>query len=461
MENVLTKIVADTRLEIERMKRDMPLSEFKSTLTASKKSLFDSLNKANAGFIFECKKASPSKGLIRADFNLDEIISAYQPYAAGISVLTDKKYFQGSYDYLAYVSSKVAQPVLNKDFFIDEYQVHLARKYNADAILLMLSVLTDEQYIALAEVARHYHLDILTEVSNEEEAKRAVALKANIIGINNRNLRDLSTDLATTERLAPLIAANAKHDYVLISESGIYSNRDVRRLSPIADGFLVGSSLMAQDNLTLAVQKLVYGVIKVCGIKRIEDAQTAKSLGASYLGLIFAPHSKRYVTNSIAKDITTSVPHYYVGVFVNQDLQLVADTAAQLKLFAVQLHGDESQSYIDELRINLPEGCQIWKAKGVQDILPEMAEAKVDKFLLDCKVGEQSGGTGQQFNWRLLDSIKDRQHIILAGGIGPENIANATDTNVAMLDINSGVEREPGVKDHALLEEAFLRLRQY
>ena len=113
----------------------------------SQKSLFAALSQPNAGYIFECKKASPSKGLIREHFDLDEILEAYSPYAAGISVLTDEKYFQGKFEYLEYVTARVTQPVLNKDFFVDTYQVYLARYYNADAVLLMLSVLNDEEYL--------------------------------------------------------------------------------------------------------------------------------------------------------------------------------------------------------------------------------------------------------------------------------------------------------------------------
>ena len=158
---------------------------------------------------WNAKKASPSKGLIRENFDLDEIIQAYSPYAACISVLTDEKYFQGKFEYLEYVRSRVTQPVINKDFFIDPYQIYLARYHNADAVLLMLSVLDDTQYTELAALAEQYQLDVLTEVSNEPEVLRACALKAKIIGINNRNLRDLSTDLATTERLVPLVKQHA------------------------------------------------------------------------------------------------------------------------------------------------------------------------------------------------------------------------------------------------------------
>jgi indole-3-glycerol phosphate synthase/phosphoribosylanthranilate isomerase len=169
MANVLEKIVEDKRQEIQERKLALPLESFIDQLKPSKRSFYAALAQPNAGYIFECKKASPSKGLIRADFNLDEIIAAYSPHAACISVLTDEKYFQGKFEYLEYVRERVTQPVINKDFFIEPYQVYLARHHHADAILLMLSVLDDGQYSELAELAAQFDLDVLTEVSNEQE----------------------------------------------------------------------------------------------------------------------------------------------------------------------------------------------------------------------------------------------------------------------------------------------------
>lgn len=459
--NVLEKIVADKKIELAQRKQDLPLDTFVSALSPSKKSLFDALNEPNAGFILECKKASPSKGLIREVFDLDEILEAYTPHAAGISVLTDEKYFQGTYDYLDYVTQRVSQPVLNKDFFIDEYQVHLARKYNADAILLMLSVLSDERYQDLAELAQQYQLDILTEVSNEEEAHRAIKLGAKIIGINNRNLRDLSTDLAATERLVPLLKENLSYDAVIISESGIYTHQDLLRLAPLVQGFLVGSSLMAEKDLNQAVNDLVLGTTKVCGITSAEDAQKVKALGAHYAGFIFTEKSKRCISRGKAQHIAADVPFNYVGVFVDQPVEEVADITRLVSLRAVQLHGNEDQTYIDELRASIPDCTAIWKAKGVEQSLPECSEEQIDMFLLDCKVGSESGGTGQQFSWQLLQSLTDKNRFGLAGGINLDNIQEAVKQGLKLIDINSGVESEPGVKDHEKLEAAFELLRQY
>ncbi|MEO9945437.1 bifunctional indole-3-glycerol-phosphate synthase TrpC/phosphoribosylanthranilate isomerase TrpF [Paraglaciecola sp.] len=461
MANVLEKIVLDKQQEITQRKLDLPLETFIDNLTPSDRSFYDALAQPNAGFVLECKKASPSKGLIRENFNLDEIIQAYSPYAACISVLTDEKYFQGKFEYLEYVRANVTQPVINKDFFIESYQIYLARYHNADAVLLMLSVLSNEDYATLSTLAERYQLDVLTEVSNEEEVLRACQLKAKIIGINNRDLRDLSTDLATTERLVPLIKEHASHDHVIISESGIYTHQDVLRLAPIADGFLVGSSLMAEDDVKLATKQLIYGTVKVCGTTSLSGAKMVKDSPASYAGLIFAEKSKRYVTLEQARQITYAVPFNYVGVFVNAPIEKVVRYSKEFNLAAVQLHGQEDQKYIDQLGVLLPPSCQIWLAKGVKDSLPDMNEKNVDLFLLDCQVGEQSGGTGQTFSWQLLDGITDKSKIVLAGGINPDNIKQAANYGLAMLDLNSGVETTPGIKAQTKIDQAFSELRKY
>ncbi|QJR79761.1 bifunctional indole-3-glycerol-phosphate synthase TrpC/phosphoribosylanthranilate isomerase TrpF [Alteromonas pelagimontana] len=465
MNNVLEKIVADKREEVKARMATLPHEKVKANLLPSTKSLFDALSAFNAGYILECKKASPSKGLIRPVFDLDEILSAYTPFAAGISVLTDEKYFQGSYDYLAYVTERVSQPVLNKDFFISEYQVHLARYYSADAILLMLSVLSDEEYRQLADVADSLSLDVLTEVSNEQEMQRAIDLKASIIGINNRDLRDLSTDLGATEKLVPMLK-DATHNYVVISESGIYTHQDVLRLAPLCNGFLVGSALMAETNLPQAVKSLVYGAVKICGLTSANDAKTAFAAGASYGGLIFAEKSLRFINMPTAKTIVESVPGQYVGVFVNAPIAQVAEYARELNLTAVQLHGDEDARYRSILQAQLPKGCAIWQALGVEQSLPAaflslLEDSTVAKIVLDCQVGSSKGGTGQTFDWSLLNNVNQKEKLVLAGGLNAENIQQAKATGVAIVDVNSGVETAPGKKSSAMLSDLFTRCRQY
>lgn len=462
MSNILEQIVANRRVEIAQLKKTMPLTSFIDGLTASKKDMYQALTrtaeKPYAGFILECKKASPSKGLIREDFDVAEIASIYDNYAAAISVLTEHKYFQGDFSYLKTVSDLVKCPVLNKDFFFDTYQVYLARHYGADAILLMLSVLSDDEYNELASVAKSLNLAILTEVSNEEERDRAVALNAKLIGINNRNLRDLSTDISRTFDLAPTIP----DDRIVISESGIYNNAQVRELAPAVAGFLVGSSVMAETDIDLACRQLIFGHNKVCGLTKPEHASFAIAAGAELGGLIFADKSPRCIDKVQAKAIVSQNPSLkYVGVFVNHPPAVVLELAHELQLFAVQLHGEESQEYIDNLRVELNDNCQIFKALPVEISVPTLPK-NVDHIVLDGK----NAGSGQAFSWQALaESEQDLSCCFLAGGLQLDNITQActqlTNQELFGLDINSGVESSPGIKCRDKLQQVFAQIRNY
>ncbi|ELR67455.1 Indole-3-glycerol phosphate synthase [Photobacterium marinum] len=456
METVLAKIVADKRIWVEARKQQQPLAEFRDALTPSDRSFYQALSGEQTAFILECKKASPSKGLIRANFNLDHIASVYNGHASAISVLTDEKYFQGNFEFIPQVRNQVSQPVLCKDFMIDTYQVYLARHYGADAILLMLSVLNDAQYRELATVAEQLGLGILTEVSNEEELERAITLKAKVVGINNRNLRDLSIDLSRTKQLAPRLPV----DTIVISESGIYNNQQVRELSAYANGFLIGSSLMAEENLELAVRRVLLGDNKVCGLTHADDASAAYQSGAVYGGLIFVPSSPRNVDIEQARMVMSGAPLKYVGVFRNDSPETVAEIAKALSLSAVQLHGDESPEYIEALKKQLPAGCQIWKAHGIEDAIPDFARWAADRHLLDSRNGQHFGGTGKTFNWQLLEEA-DKENILLAGGLTPENASEAATIGCRGLDLNSGVESKPGKKDKNKLDAAFAAIRKY
>ncbi|MGL5550829.1 MAG: bifunctional indole-3-glycerol-phosphate synthase TrpC/phosphoribosylanthranilate isomerase TrpF, partial [Plesiomonas shigelloides] len=225
-ETVLSRIVADKHHWIAQQKSAQPLESFILDIHPSDRDFYAALRQNRPAFILECKKASPSKGLIRADFDPAAIARVYAPYASVISVLTDEKYFQGSFAFLPQVRQEVRQPVLCKDFIIDPYQIYLARHHQADAILLMLSVLDDETYRTLHAVADRLHMGVLTEVSNREEAERAVTLGARVVGINNRNLRDLSIDTSRTVELAAMLPP----DVLVISESGIHQHRQIRQL---------------------------------------------------------------------------------------------------------------------------------------------------------------------------------------------------------------------------------------
>ena len=259
---VLDSIVQARRERIDELRaRFGHLSVEK--LARSQRSLAAALRTRNGqsrspqpALIMECKAASPSRGTIRSDYDPASLATQYAPYAAAVSVLTEPDRFNGSFDDLATVREVVDVPVLCKDFIVDEVQVLAARSLGADAVLLMLSVVPDDVYRELAELAHSLGMEVLTEVSTPEEMHRAAALGAEVIGINNRDLRTLETDLARTEEMAPLAPAGV----VLIGESGVSAPDDVRRLSGLVDALLVGSSLSGAPDPAEAARDLATAV---------------------------------------------------------------------------------------------------------------------------------------------------------------------------------------------------------
>ncbi|MGL9723979.1 bifunctional indole-3-glycerol-phosphate synthase TrpC/phosphoribosylanthranilate isomerase TrpF [Sodalis sp. (in: enterobacteria)] len=450
-DTVLAKIVADKYEWVAERKRLQPLESFRHQVQPSTRCFYHALSGTRTAFILECKKASPSKGLIRADFDPVAIADVYRHYASAISVLTDEKYFQGSFDFLRQVSRTVSQPVLCKDFIIDPWQIYLARLHQADAILLMLSVLDDDTYRELAAVAHSLNMGVLIEVISDDERQRAIALEAKVVGINNRDLRDLSIDLNRTRILGPRLPAGV----TVISESGINHYRQVHELSHYANGFLIGSALMAEPDLTMAVRRVLLGENKVCGLTRAADARAALEAGALYGGLIFVPGSPRYVEEDIARAVMAGAPLRYVGVFRDAPVSEVAAKASALSLAAVQLHGGEDQAYIDALRQALPPDCRIWKALDMRHALPARDLAQVDRYVLD-----NGGGSGKPFDWSLLNGAT-LDNVMLAGGLAADNCVAAARLGCAGLDFNSGVESAPGIKDHHKLATVFQTLRAY
>ncbi len=464
--NVLARIVERKRADVAERERRTPLAVLRANAPPTSRSLRRALSAPGARFVLECKKASPSEGLIRPDFDPHAVAAAYYGVADAVSVLTDEPFFQGSFEILQAVREVLDVPLLCKDFVVGPYQVVEARSRGADAILLMLSVLDDATALLCLGAAEALGMDCLVEVHDEAELDRALALPAPVIGINNRDLRTLKVDLAVSERLAPRVP----RDRIVIAESGVESRAHVERLARSVDGFLVGTSLMRSPDIADAARALVNGRVKVCGLTRAGDAREAERLGARFGGLVFAEASPRRVTREQAEvAIATAAGLAFVGVFLNQSAGFVADTARALGLRAVQLHGDEDAAYVEGLRRALPGGCEVWKAvpmapsgeaagaagaSGVAGAGAEV-ERRADRLVFDTRTAEARGGTGRTFAWSAIEHHPARARSLLAGGLTPDNVAAARGVGAWALDVSSGVESAPGEKCADLLVRLF------
>ena len=265
MTDVLAKICADKRAHVARRKADRPLARIERMAAAAgpprgfARALRQARDAGRYGLIAEIKKASPSKGLIRKDFDPPALARAYhQGGATCLSVLTDEPYFQGNDGYLAAARDAAPLPALRKDFMVDPYQIVESRALGADCVLLILAALSDHQAAELSDAALALDMDLLIEVHDRAELDRALALAvpaaASLIGINNRDLKTMAVDLATAERLAPLVPA----DRLAVAESGLDSPADLARMAAAgASTFLIGESFMRQADVAAAVRALM------------------------------------------------------------------------------------------------------------------------------------------------------------------------------------------------------------
>lgn len=263
MNDILAKIASTTREHVAKCKLKCSLSDLEekakkaSPLRSFHQNLLNAEKDGKFGLITEIKKASPSKGLIRPDFDPPALAKAYEAGGSScLSILTDVPYFQGADEYLVNARSAVSLPALRKDFMVDPYQIVEARALGADCILIIMAMIDDTLAAELEQTAIEQGLDVLIEVHNEEELERAHNLKSPLLGINNRNLKTFEVTLDTTLELAKI----ADPQRTLVSESGIFTHDDLKMLNETCgiNSFLIGESLMRQDDVERATKKLLF-----------------------------------------------------------------------------------------------------------------------------------------------------------------------------------------------------------
>jgi anthranilate synthase/indole-3-glycerol phosphate synthase/phosphoribosylanthranilate isomerase len=466
----------------------------------------------------EIKRASPSKGDIAPTANAAQQALVYALAGASvISVLTEPKWFKGSLLDMQFarqaVDSLPNRPaILRKDFIIDEYQIQEARLYGADTVLLIVAMLSLPRLKLLYAYSKKLGMEPLVEVNNAEEMQAALELGARVIGVNNRNLHNFEVDMQTTTRLADMVK---ERDVVLCALSGIKSNEDVRGyVENGVSAVLVGESLMNAEDPAAFIRHLLdlpepaikdkkyQPLVKICGVRTPDIAIAAAEAGADFLGLVFAPNSRRYVTPEEASHIssairqrrpvelvpqeavgaahpanspwfnlhaerlvtsmTTSRP-LLVGVFQGQSLDEILRTVSVAQLDLVQLHGTEPNHWARHIPVPVIRAFHV-KSGETTDSLAEVSRPGLHQFILldsvrEAAEGEEalSGGSGKVLDW---DAIKEtvecgegaggtagqqRLPVILAGGLTPHNVKEIVGrVRPWAVDVSGGVETADG-----------------
>ena len=466
---ILDKIVEATKIRVAKEKEvETPETVKAAALALPSDTGFPfeaALRQQDFNFICEVKKASPSKGIIAEHFPYLEIAKEYEVAgAAAISVLTEPDFFKGDKKYLQEIASTVKIPVLRKDFIIDEYQIYQAKVWGASAILLICACLDVPTLTKFRELADSLGLSSLVEAHDEKEVQMAIDCGARIIGVNNRNLKDFTVDVQNSVRLRNLV----QDDVIFVSESGLETTEDIQVLRDNNIGVaLMGETFMRSPN---KVEKLAYlygptyytPKVKMCGISKVETIPAVVEAKPDYMGLVFAP-SKRQVTVEQAKILIEELHRGYakkygsdtehdkndtiktVGVFVNETVDNLVTIANEANLDAVQLHGDEDETFIQSLKERT--NVEVWKAIQIRTAADteKWIDSSVDMLLFDAYHKDERGGTGEVFDWSSLDAFE--RPFMLAGGIDSTNVARAIRTiRPYGIDISSGIETN-GVKD--------------
>ena len=426
--------------------------------------LSSSLSKQNPPlpfFLAEIKHRSPSAGLILpgAASRIEEVARAYRRGgASALSVVVEQDFFGGDPSWLPRAKAASGLPVLMKDFIVDERQLDFAAALGADAVLLVVAALDDAALARLGAAARSRSLAALVEAHDAGEIRRALDAGARIVGVNSRDLRTFEVDLAGMARLGALLPASVTR----VAESGIRSRGDVEAAAAGYGAILVGEALLGAPD-PAAVLRTLRGEnpteVKICGITREEDVDACLGLGVDWIGLVFAAGSPRRLTPERGRLLrmkakggsVKGVVAVFDGTASEEDVRHVVE---RVRPDVVQMplpspnHSKKSFS----------SAITLWNSVRVgRDDLAGARDRAGDALHFDTSVEGRSGGTGKTFDWTLLSAVDRSRPVILAGGLRPENVADAVRrVRPDIVDTSSGVEAAPGIKDPAKIA-AFVR----
>ena len=407
---------------------------------------FESALRTVPAVIAEIKHRSPSAGEILpgAASKIETIASAYRRGgASALSIVIEKDFFGGDPAWLPRAKAAAGLPVLMKDFIVDESQVDFAVSIGADAILLIVAALDQEKLSRLHRRALEQGLAVLVEAHDEDEIRRAVDAGARIVGVNARDLRTFRVDLDRMARLGKTMPASV----VRVAESGIGTVADVRRLSGSGYGaFLVGESLLRSGDVARGVRRLRgEGTVevKVCGVTREEDLAACREHGVDHVGLNFSPLSPRRVSVTDGARLRVAAEGFsrVVAVFAGNRPGEIEEVVRAVRPDVLQLTDPPTGDLAREWPL------PVWQAVHVTDplVVPDWPG---ERLLFDTGGKGRPGGTGETFDWRHFQMVRPTRPFLLAGGLRPENAAEAVRrVRPSGVDVASGVESAPGIKD--------------
>lgn len=465
------------------------------------------------GTILEIKKASPSKGDIALTLNVADMVKTYAlAGAAAISILTEKNYFKGNLedlfeacnaaDSFSKATGRTAPAILRKDFLLSPEEIDISYRAGADAVLLIARILDDNLAVGMIKRCRELGIAALLELRQEDDLRKlkvisdAVGLENVVCGINARDLKDFSIDLLAPAGLLENIRAIAGKDVKVLFESGIRSPKAASFVGEMGfAGLLLGEAVVrnpeqapafikafnegkpcANSEKWLSLAKRIRSgklpLVKVCGLSSLRDAALAAELGADFLGFIFSASSPRNVNPQIISTINTVLDELYhadkpklVGIITecnSLEAQTAMKLAAQGQLDFIQLHGSQATDWFFQLW-SLPR-LPVVNVDAPEDIAA--VEALLDqgepRILIDAKKAGLIGGTGKTISTELCKMVKKKTKLWLAGGINPDNIYGIMEQlEPELIDVNSGVEKAPGVKDPEKLKVFFDQIKKW